>query len=77
VVEQEVEPEVFAANLQEILLADKCEIPSQFKKEFLEVSEEACLEAGFGVNFRQIEEIEEICVFEDGFGGRVNLCHQW
>ena len=76
VIEQEVEPEVLAANLQEILLADKGEIPSQFKEEFPEVGQKAGLEAGFGVDFRQVEEIEEIGVLEDGLGAGLNLCQQ-
>ena len=49
-VEQEVEPEVLAAKLQEILLPDKEEIPSQFEEELLEVGHEAGLEIGFGVS---------------------------
>ena len=50
---------------------------AQFDEKSFQIGDQPVLEIGFGMAFRQVEEVEQVGVFEDGFGGAVNLSHQW
>lgn len=76
VVEQEVEAEVLAADLQEVLLADEGEVAAQFNEEAFEIGDEGVLEVRFGMGFRQVEKVHEVGVFEDAGSVRVQLCQR-
>jgi len=77
VVKKQVEAEIGAAHLQQVLLAHETEVAAQFEEEFLQVRHQAALEVALVVNLWQIEKVEQVGVLEEVFGSGIQLCHHW
>lgn len=54
-VEEEIEAEIFAADLEQVLLADEAKIAAERDEEATEIGDERALKIGFGVGLRQLE----------------------
>jgi hypothetical protein len=70
-VEEEVEAEIFATDLEQIFFADETKVAAELDEEAAEVGDESALEVGLGVGLGQLKKIEKIGVFEERAGGRV------
>ena len=75
--EKEVDFKVFPANLNWIMAAYKTEISPQLNVKMLELFEKGVVQVAFGMVRRQVQELEEVGVLEDGFGTGVQFSHRW
>ena len=69
VIEQQIEAEIFAANLQQILLTDKGEIATKFEEEAAKVCSQGSLQIGFRMLIGQVKKVEQISILEQRFSG--------
>ena len=72
-IEQQVEREVRVADLQAQFLADETKIRAEFDEEFFEVGHERRLQLPLGMFRGQVQKIQQVGVFENGFGGGMQL----
>ena len=63
-VKKQVEAEIGAAHLQQVLLAHETEVAAQFGQKLLQIGDQGLLEVVLGMNFRQIEKLQQITVLE-------------
>lgn len=75
--EEEVEPEIASADLDEVFAADVAKVASEFDEELAEFFDERAMQVEFAVALREVEEIEEVGVFEDACNIRIQLSGQW
>ena len=74
--EKEIEFKILGADLYRVMAADKAEVAAEFDEEILEAFDETAMEVGFGVAFGEVEEFNEIGVFEDGGGIGMQNCQR-
>lgn len=74
--EQQVDDEVTAADLDRVLAPNEAEVAAEFVQELLELLDQGAFEVGLGMPGRQVYELDEIAVLEDGFRLGVSFSHR-
>ena len=71
--EEQIEFKVSSANLDRVMTADVAEVAAELDQELLELLDQTALQVGLGMPRRKVEELDEVAVFEDGCGVRVQF----
>jgi hypothetical protein len=65
VIEEQIEFEILVAHLHTHLFADKGKAVAKLHQEFAQITQQRSLLIGLAEPLRQVEEVEEVTVFED------------
>ena len=66
--EEEVELKIAFSDLDGVVAADEAEVASKFDEKISQAFDETVMEISFGVAFGEVEEFDEVGVFEDRGG---------
>ncbi len=69
VVEEEVDVEVVVVDLEAFLAGDEAEACAEFEEELFDVAEDGVFEVFFEVVVVEVEEVEDVGIFEEEVGG--------
>jgi hypothetical protein len=74
--EKQIQREISPANLDRVLAAEVAEIAAELDQELLELLDQSLLQVDFGMRGWQVEELNEMRIFEDRCGVWMQICQR-
>ena len=74
--EEQIQGEVPAADLEQVLAADEAEVSSQLDEELFEILNQSPFQVLLPIGPGQVEEFDQVAIFEDRPCPRMQFCQQ-